>query len=301
MRHFLIVGAVLLCTACAHNAAVMPQETPAKTAAAPKATPPKDNPEICTPEHPKHDMSGMKIFPNGGKGDEQIVIVLYPGFTALDMVGPQYMFAAMFGAKIHLAAKTLDPVQTDTGFFVHPTITFADAPKKPDVLMVPGSGMGVFLAMKDAEIMAFIHDRGVKSKYVTSVCTGSLLLGAAGLLDGYKATSHWAGVGALDDFGATYVNKRVVEDRNRITAAGVSAGLDFGLYMVQKFRGTLYAQSTQLTAEYDPQPPLDAGSLEKAPPAARELMQGMFKGFDERAVAAGREAYTRYAPQTAKP
>ncbi|MEM9271480.1 MAG: DJ-1/PfpI family protein [Cyanobacteria bacterium P01_F01_bin.143] len=227
-------------------------------------------------------------------GNESIAILLYPGFTALDVVGPQYMFASMMGAKVHLVAKTMEPVASDTGFSIMPTATFNDMPEKLTVLMIPGSGKGVLQTMQDSETMDFVHQQGLNAEYVTSVCTGSLILGAAGLLEGYRATSHWIGLESLEQFGATPVNQRVVEDRNRITAAGVSAGLDFGLTMVAKFRGDLYAQSTQLLAEYAPEPPFNAGSKETAPAKVRRYIEGLFAGYSEKVIQAGQAAYQSY-------
>jgi hypothetical protein len=136
--------------------------------------------------------------------------------------------------------------------------------------------------MADDETRNFVADRGSRAQYVTSVCTGSLILGAAGLLRGYRATSHWAALETLSDVGATPVSERVVRDRNRITGAGVTAGLDFGLTMVAELRDRLYAEGTQLGCEYDPDPPFNAGSLRTASPEVREIMQSMYASFPGR-------------------
>lgn len=220
----------------------------------------------------------------GWHGDEEIAMVVYDGFTALDLFGPHHMFILMNGAKINLVSATLDPVATD-GTQIQPTMTFDDCPDDLTVLFVPGGSSGTLNAMKNDVIVDFLADRGKKAEWVASVCTGSLLLGAAGLLDGYKATSHWLSREVLAEFGATPVNERVVVDRNRITGAGVTAGIDLGLSLAGKFRGDAYAQGCQLFAEYDPAPPYDAGSEEKAPAAITAMLRGMHTSFNDSALA----------------
>lgn len=217
--------------------------------------------------HMKHDVSG------------DIAILLYPHCTALDLVGPQHMFSALMGARMHFVAKTADVVVTDTGLPIMPTRTFADCPNDLLILCVPGGAAGTLAAMQDAATMDFIRDRGSRAQYVTSVCTGSLILGAAGLLRGYRATSHWLTVDLLPSFGATPVRERVVRDRNRITGGGVTAGIDFGLSIVKEFCDLDYAKGVQLLAEYDPAPPLDAGSPEKAGEGPTELVRSFVDGF----------------------
>jgi cyclohexyl-isocyanide hydratase len=150
--------------------------------------------------------------------------------------------------------------------------------------------------MEDAATIAFLKDRGSRAKYVTSVCTGSLVLGAAGLLKGYKATSHWVAREVLRDFGAEPVDQRVVIDRNRITGAGVTAGLDFGLTLIGKFRDQFYAESVQLLAEYAPAPPYSAGTPASAPKASVDLMNGMLVDF----IGKAREAARRIAEKQAR-
>lgn len=142
--------------------------------------------------------------------------------------------------------------------------------------------------------MLFLKDRGGRAKYVTSVCTGSLLLGAAGLLAGYQATSHWATKGLLPIFGARPAEGRVVVDRNRITGGGVTAGIDFGLTLVGHLRDREYAEGVQLIAEYDPKPPYSAGTPERAPAEVRALIEGMFTEFVADAEKAGRAAFARF-------
>lgn len=213
-------------------------------------------------------------------------MLLYPGMTALDFVGPQHMFAALMGAKVHHVAKTMKPVVSDSQLAFSPSVTLARCPRDLDILFVPGGGAGTVAAMQDAQILAFLADRGSRAKLVTSVCTGSLLLGAAGLLQGFKATSHWATHALLPLVGATPVQGRVIQDRNRITGAGVSAGLDLGLTIVGMLRDTAYAQTTQLLAEYDPEPPLNAGTPRTAPPDIAAMVADMFKDFDPQVRAA---------------
>jgi cyclohexyl-isocyanide hydratase len=191
----------------------------------------------------------------------EIGMLLYPGLTLLDLIGPQTVFS--WFANIHLVWKTMDPVLSDTGIGIQPTCTFGTCPSELDILFVPG-GFGQQQLMDDAEALAFLADRAATSKYVTSVCSGSLLLGAAGLLKGYKATSHWATRDALSTFGAKPVDARVVVDRNRITGGGVTAGIDFGLVLLAKLRGEEAAKLTQLAMEYDPQPPFLSGSPKTA-------------------------------------
>lgn len=246
-----------------------------------------------TPVTVEHDISAM---PASWTGKEQIGMLLYPGMTALDFVGPQYMFAGLMGAKVHHVAKTMAPVVSDTQLALMPTATLAECPRDLDILFVPGGGAGTIAAMRDAELLAFLADRGPRAKLVTSVCTGSLVLGAAGLLQGYKATSHWATRSLLTDVGAIPVEARVVHDRNRITGAGVSAGLDMGLAIVGLLRDSVYAQSMQLLAEYAPEPPFNAGTPRTAPPAVTAMLTEMFKDFDPQARAALAAARGAKAP-----
>jgi cyclohexyl-isocyanide hydratase len=192
----------------------------------------------------------------------QIGILLYPNVTQLDATGPAQVLSRVPGAKMHMIWKTRDPVPTDAGFSIVPTTTFAECPQL-DVICVPGGGGQVEL-MVDPETLEFLRKQAAKARYVTSVCTGSLVLGAAGLLKGYKSACHWAWRDMLKDFGATPVAERVVRDRNRISGGGVTAGIDFGLTLAAELAGEEVAKSIQLVLEYDPQPPFDSGSPEKA-------------------------------------
>jgi cyclohexyl-isocyanide hydratase len=191
----------------------------------------------------------------------EIGMLLYPGFTMLDLVGPLTVFT--WHANIHLLWKSLEPVVSDSGVAIVPNTTLEDCPAKLDILFVPG-GFGTAGAIADPRIIQFLKDVAPGADFITSVCGGSLLLGAAGLLDGYRATTHWALHEMLSSFGALPVKERVVTDRNRVSGGGVTAGIDFGLTLLAKLRGAEVAQVTQLAMEYDPQPPFDAGSPERA-------------------------------------
>jgi cyclohexyl-isocyanide hydratase len=197
-------------------------------------------------------------------GTEQIAILVYPEFTALDALGPHYFLAGMMGATVRFVAKTKDLVPcegaTNGGFCIRPHMTFAECPANLDLLLIPGGVTGTLAAIADDKTRRFVADRGSKAKLAGSVCTGSLLLGAAGLLKGRKATSHWQTLDVLKDVGATPVRERIVFDgTDRVTAAGVSAGLDLGVELIRRFRGDFYAQGMQLLGEYDPQPPFPKG------------------------------------------
>ena len=223
-------------------------------------------------------------------GSRDIAMLVYPGVTALDLVGPQYMFAALDGMRVHLVGRTPAPVTSDTGLVLTPTLDFASCPADLAILFAPGGTDGTLAAMRDADTRACLADRGARAGRVTSVCTGSLLLGAAGLLRGYRATSHWAARNALAGFGALPTDARVVRDRNRVTGAGVTAGLDLGLALLAELRGDAYAELVQLGCEYDPQPPFSAGSPGTAPPAVTAEMTRLLSGFVAGAdgIAAGR-------------
>jgi cyclohexyl-isocyanide hydratase len=192
----------------------------------------------------------------------EVAMLLYPGMTLLDTLGPQTVLADC--ANVHLVWKTRDLIVTDSGFGILPTLTFDECPKNLDVLFV-GGGPG-FDVMRDPDCLAFLRDRGSRAKYITSVCTGSLVLGAAGLLNGYEATCHWSAREALALFGAKPVVGRVVVDRNRISGGGVTAGIDFGLTLLAILLGDKIAKVAQLALEYDPSPPFRCGTPECAGP-----------------------------------
>lgn len=220
-----------------------------------------------------HDMSA---FPPQWLGKEQIAMLIYPEFTALDLVGPHYMFTSLWGAKVHLVAATKAPVRSDAGLNFIPDMTLAEAPADLDILFVPGGSQGTLKVMQDPAQIAWIADRGRRAKLVASVCTGSMILGQAGLLRGKRATSHWATHALLKDFGAVPVDERVVWDGPLVTGGGVSAGLDLGLSVVARLRDKPYAQSVQLLAEYAPEPPFNAGTPKTAPPEVHHMMSSMF-------------------------
>ncbi|MDB5708054.1 MAG: DJ/PfpI family protein [Sphingomonas bacterium] len=203
----------------------------------------------------------------------RISFLLFPNVTQLDLTGPAQVLSRLGNATIDLIAATRDPVPTDAGFALLPTATFADA-AQPDILCVPG-GFGTQDAMEDEATMAWVRQAAAGATWVTSVCTGSLLLGAAGLLKGYRATSHWASHRHLAAFGAVPVHERVVFDRNRVTGGGVTAGIDFGLALTAAIRGEDHARLVQLSLEYDPAPPFDSGSPERADAATRERYAAM--------------------------
>ncbi|NOS89247.1 MAG: DJ-1/PfpI family protein [Methylococcaceae bacterium] len=211
-------------------------------------------------------------------GEEHIAMLLYPGFTALDLVGPHYLFSSMMGAKIYLltTGDDLAPITCGEGLTFVPTHTASDCPKALDILFVPGGANGTLEAMKNPAIIDLIAQKAAFAKYITSVCTGSLLLGKAGLLKGKKATSHWVTLDLLAEFGAIPTRQRVVWDGNVVTGGGVTAGIDFGLEIVAALRGKLYAEALQLQGEYDPAPPFNAGAPDKAPAFVRDTLQGMF-------------------------
>lgn len=187
----------------------------------------------------------------------QIGMVVYPRLTLLDLIGPQTALG-MHGVT-HLVAERLEPVLSDSGIAILPTATYEQCPQDLDVLFVPG-GEGTADAMEDVKLLTFLRSRAETARYVTSVCSGSLILAAAGVLQGYRATTHWTSLDVLTAFGVTAQAARVVSDRNRITGGGVTAGIDFGLVLLAELRGEPAARMTQLAMEYDPQPPFKAGS-----------------------------------------
>jgi putative intracellular protease/amidase len=212
-------------------------------------------------------------------GQERVAFLIYPGFTALDMVGPHHMLNALRGEPVRLVAASMDPVTSDSGMTFLPQCDFRSCPADLDVLCVPGGTQGTLAAMGDAPTLDFLRDRGARAGIVSSVCTGSLILGAAGLLRGYRATSHWLTVEHLARFGAIPTQGRVVHDRNRVTGGGVTAGIDFGLTLLAGLRDPAYAQATQLVSEYAPAPPFDAGTPDRAPPELVARMRTLFAPF----------------------
>lgn len=252
------------------------QNAMAAQAGAPAAGSPSLEEQKAMADKHMEDMS--RVLGPGLWGQEQIGMLVYPKFTALDLVGPHYFFACLFGAKVHLVTteKDLSPVASDLGLAIAPTITMADTPRDLDVLFVPGGTDGTLDVMRRTDTMDWVKDRGSRAKHITSVCTGSMVLAKAGLLKGRKATSHWVTRPVLADYGATPVDARVVHDGNVLTGAGVSAGLDFAIALVEMLRGKPYAQGLMLQAEYAPEPPLPGGTMATTPADVGEMMSTMF-------------------------
>jgi len=191
-----------------------------------------------------------------------IGFLLFPHVTQLDLTGPAQILSRLPGARVHLVWKTREPVMTDAGFSINPTTTFGECPQL-EVLCVPG-GFGIGPLFGDEDTLAFLRRQGEQAGYVTSVCNGALVLGAAGLLQGYRSACHWMWRHYLPRFGAIPVTGRVVRDRNRVSGGGVTAGIDFGLALAAELAGEEVAKMLQLAFEYDPQPPFACGSPEGA-------------------------------------
>ncbi|TBU88855.1 thiamine biosynthesis protein ThiJ [Stutzerimonas kirkiae] len=206
--------------------------------------------------------------------------LLFPGLTQLDLTGPAEVFGRLPGARLHLICKTLDPVTADRGLRILPDTTFQDCPRL-DVICIPG-GPGQIELMDDTPTLDFIRRIAEHCQLITSVCTGSLVLDAAGLLDGYQATCHWSSIDQLALPGAIPVARRVVRDRNRISGAGVTSGIDFALSVVAELAGDDTAQAIHLQMEYDPQPPYACGSPHSAAPALLARVREQSAGFIER-------------------
>ena len=201
-----------------------------------------------------------------------IGMLLYPGLTQLDLTGPFEVLSRIPGAQLHTVWKTLDPVRADSGLTFVPS-TRMDACPPLDVVFVPG-GRGQLELMDDEEILGFLRHQGEHARWVTSVCTGALLLGAAGLLQGHRAATHWLFMELLPAYGATPVHERVVVDRNRVTGGGVTAGIDFGLRLMAEICGDDMAKRAQLELEYDPMPPFAGGGHPRsADPAIVEAVR----------------------------
>jgi len=227
-----------------------------------------------------------------------IGMVVYPGMFLMDLIGPLTVFESLMNREIYLIWKDLKPVNNTHSDYaayipIQPTTTFKNCPTDLDVLFVPGGVPATMEMMQDQELIAFLAEQGKTARYITSVCTGSLILGAAGLLQGYRATSHWMTMAALPELGAIPVQERVVMDRNRITGGGVTAGIDFGLTLIRILRNKDYAQAVQLYLEYDPAPPFRAGSPKTAPTKVRNFVFDMMRASQEHAIAIAKKVYKK--------
>ena len=206
--------------------------------------------------------------------DFNIGFVIFPNLTQLDFTGPLQVLNRLPDSKTHIVAKSLDPVPSDCGLSLVPTVTFQDCPQL-HLICVPG-GFGVVEAMADAETVSFVKRQAEGARYVTSVCTGAFVLGAAGLLQGRRATTHWAYTDMLPLMGATFEKARVVWDGNVVTAGGVTSGIDFALRIVARIAGEEVAQAIQLGIEYDPSPPFASGHPDRAPETVKQAVAPRF-------------------------
>jgi cyclohexyl-isocyanide hydratase len=225
----------------------------------------------------------------------QIGLVIFPRVTQLDLTGPLQVFSRVPDAKVYLIWKRIEPVATDTVLTLTPTISFADCPQL-DVICVPG-GVGTNEMVNDEEMLNFLRKQAVDARYITSVCTGSLVLGAAGLLRGYRATTHWSAIDHLAPFGATPTKTRVCVDRNRVTGGGVTAGIDFALTLVSIMVDRQTAEAIQLGLEYNPAPPFNSGSPDTAPPEILARVQERIAPAGVRRTEAIVRAAARLAPE----
>jgi putative intracellular protease/amidase len=213
-----------------------------------------------------------------------IALAVYPALTALDIVGPYQVLTRLPGAEVRFVGATTDPVRDDLGLLSFPVEHAFDQVTRPDIVVVPGGTITRRMARHGDPIVPWLQAVHPHTRYTTSVCTGSLLLGAAGILTGLDATCHWAALTELEKYGATSTLERVVERGKVITAAGVSSGIDMALLLAARLAGEETAQAIQLSIEYDPQPPFDSGSPTKAPAAVVELVRA---GINRRIEATG--------------
>ncbi|MEY9845602.1 DJ-1/PfpI family protein [Streptacidiphilus sp. MAP5-3] len=203
----------------------------------------------------------------------RIVIPLFDGFTALDAIGPYEVLRMLPQAEVVFAASAAGPVVDGAGLLTLTAGASFDDVDSADILLAPG-GPGARRSVTDEALLAWIRRIDATTGWTTSVCTGSLLLGAAGLLKGLAATTHWSAVELLESYGASYTPERVVVQGTTVTAAGVSSGIDMALTLTELIAGRIAAEAFQLAIEYDPQPPFDSGSWAKAPQAAKDYLAG---------------------------
>jgi len=216
--------------------------------------------------------------------------VLFPDLTQLDLTGPLQVLARLPQSRIIVAAKSQNPIPSDCGLSLLPTHSFANSPPF-DLICVPGGVKGVIGAIGDRETIDFVRRQAAGAQYITSVCTGAFVLGVAGLLQGRRATTHWAYTELLPLLGAKHEKARIVRDGNLITAGGVTAGVDFGLCVVAEVAGETTARTIQLGIEYDPAPPFDSGDPERAPKSIKSALSERYG----KARAALRESITQAA------
>jgi cyclohexyl-isocyanide hydratase len=209
----------------------------------------------------------------------RIGMLIFPRLTQLDMTGPYEVLARLPDTQVDLVAKTMDPVTTDRGMQIVPTVTYETCPPL-DIVMVPG-GPGQQDLMEDEATLSFLRKQAAGAKYVTSVCTGSLVLAAAGLLKGKRATCHWAAIEHLALLGAIPTKERVVVDGDVVTGAGVASGIDFALTLASILEGEAVAREIQLQIEYDPDPPFDGGSPKTARPETIAALSSRLSKLNE--------------------
>jgi transcriptional regulator GlxA family with amidase domain len=215
----------------------------------------------------------------------EVAIPLFDRFTALDAVGPYQVLSAIPGATVRFLAAEPGPVRCDNRMLTMVAEGRFEDASEPDVLVVPG-GIRTQLLLDDERVLSWVRSVHETSRYTTSVCTGSLVLGAAGILDGLEATTHWLAMDSLAGLGARPTGRRVVEQGKVITSAGVSSGIDMALRLTELLVGPEMAQAVQLAIEYDPQPPFDAGSPDKAPPEIVALVRGYMQQLEDEAAGA---------------
>jgi cyclohexyl-isocyanide hydratase len=223
----------------------------------------------------------------------QIGFLVFPQITQLDFTGPLQVFSRVPGATVHLVWKRIETVPSDTVLTIAPTVTFADCPQL-DVVCVPG-GFGTDDLMVDDEVLGFLRKQAAGAKFITSVCTGSTVLAAAGLLDGYRASTHWSAIEALSLLGVTPSRERVCVDRNRITGGGVTAGIDMALMLAAQLVDRQAAECIQLGIEYNPAPPFNSGSPETASPEVLSTMTARMAASQARRIEFARRAAARLA------
>jgi cyclohexyl-isocyanide hydratase len=238
-----------------------------------------------------HDEQQQTVERPAMSASLQIGLVIFPKVTQLDLTGPVQVFCNVPGARVHLIWKRIEPVPSDSVLVLTPTTTFADCPQL-DVICVPG-GRGTDDMVNDEEVLDFLRAQASGAKYVTSVCTGSLVMGAAGLLNGYRATTHWSAMDYLAPYGATPEKTRVCVDRNRVSGGGVTAGIDFALTLVSLMVDRPTAELIQLGLEYNPAPPFNAGSPDTAPAEILERMREKNAPLRPRRDEANRRAAAR--------